>query len=138
MKRVIAAIILLPFLWVWLVIPPLCLFISLWDYVTKGPSMPTVRETQTKCKDLRKHLVAWVNSRPGQWTLGVKAVRVVLGLLAAEGIHTSGEVLAKELRKAQRKGEIRKRINDDRMVEYTALPPDGMLFVVDVPRKRHA
>ena len=24
---------------------------------------PTVREQQTKCKDLRRHLVAWVNAR---------------------------------------------------------------------------
>ncbi len=98
---------------------------------SKGCDMPepTVRQQQTKCKGLRKHLVAWVNSRPGEWTLGFEVVRRVLAALCRKGIFTSGEVLAKELRKAQRKGEIRKRIRKGTVyVEYTACAPSGELF----------
>ncbi len=90
---------------------------------------PTVREQQTKCKDLRKHLVAYVNLWRGGWWLGSEVVRTVQEKLEARGIHTTGEVLAKELRKAQRKGEIRKRIRPGTVyVEYTACAPAGMLF----------
>ena len=102
----------------------------------KGGEVTTVREQQTKCKELRKHLVAWINWRPGVWTLGVEVVRHAMAWLEKRGIFTSGEVLAKELRKAQRKGEIRKRIRPGTVyVEYTACAPDGKLF--DNTRKHH-
>ena len=75
----------------------------------------------TGYKHLRRRLVEWVNARPGRWLLGIN-VAVDVGMdMRRYGIHTSGEVLMKELRKAQRKGEIRKRINRLRMVEYTAV-----------------
>ncbi len=97
---------------------------------------PTVREQQTKCKDLRKHLVAYVNSWRGGWRLGSAVVRTVMQELEQAGIHTTGEVLAKELRKAQRKGEIRKRIRPGTVyVEYTAIGTgEGALFDFEAPK----
>ena len=90
--------------------------------------MSTVRQQQTKAKELRRHLTEWINLRPGLWILGAEVVREVLADLFTAGISTTGEALAVALRRAERKGEIRKRINDDRMVEYTAVAPSGMLF----------
>ena len=126
--RLLTGVLALSFLPLWLCAPPLCLFLSAWDYAWKGPAMATVRQQQTKAKELRKHLVAWVNARPGTWTLGGNIADTVLAELKGNGISTFSNVLSKELRKAERKGEIRKRINDDRMVEYTAVAPSGMLF----------
>jgi transcription elongation factor len=91
--------------------------------------MKSVREQETKNTTLRARLVGWIEASPrGEWTLGSRIVENVKRGLGTIGVHTTGEVLAKELRKAQRKGEIRKRINGDRMVEYTAIAPAGMLF----------
>ena len=91
---------------------------------------PTVRQQQSKCKDLRGHLVAYVNAKgQGVWTLGVEVVREVMAALCRKGIFTSGEVLAKELRHARRKGEITKRKRPGTVyVEYTANTPSGQLF----------
>ncbi len=97
---------------------------------------PTVRQQQTKCKDLRRHLVEWINLRPGLWVLGIEIVDIVKADLETAGIFTSGEVLAKELRHAQRKGEITKRKRPGTVyVEYTANAPTGQLF--DNSRTHH-
>ena len=84
--------------------------------------MRTVREQQAKCKTLREYLVLWIEAlKPGEWSLGVEVVRDVMATLCQKGIFTSGEVLAKELRHAQRRGEVRKRIRPGTVyVEYTA------------------
>lgn len=88
--------------------------------------MTTVNQQQTKNKDLRCHLVEWVNARPGRWLLGMNVADDVRAHLRHVGIHTSPEVLAKELRKAQRKGEIRKRIRPGTVyVEYMAVTKDS-------------
>jgi len=82
----------------------------------------TVKQQETKNASLRRHLVAWITARPGRWLLGISVTDDVRLHLRHIGIHTSGEVLAKELRKAQRKGEIRKRIRlGTCYVEYTAV-----------------
>lgn len=98
--------------------------------------MTTVREQQTKCKGLRAYLVEWVNAAPGKWELGSKIVEAVQKALRTyRDIHTTGEVLAKELRKAQRKGEIRKRLRPGTVyVEYTAIGTgEGALFDFAAP-----
>lgn len=88
--------------------------------------MTTVKEQETKNKSLRAHLVDWINARPGRWLLGANVTDDVRMQLRRLGIHTTGEVLAKELRKAQRKGEIRKRIRPMSVyVEYTAIDKDS-------------
>lgn len=146
--RLLLSVLTLPLLPLWLFIPPVCLLIIATEYAWRGKvhwpgqceveeksPMTTVKQQQTKRKNLREHLVAWVNARPGVWTLGAQVVREVLAGLFRQGINTTGEVLAKELRKACRKGEIRKRINDDRMVEYTAIGTgEGALFDFEAPR----
>jgi len=102
----------------------------------KGGEVTTVRQQQTKCKALRKHLVAVVDCCTEEWTLMPRIVEWTQNRLKVLGIHTTGEVLAKELRKACRKGEIRKRIRPGTVyVEYTACLLDGKLF--DNTRKHH-
>ena len=99
---------------------------------------PTVREQQTKCKTLRARLVECVNTHPaGEWQLGCEVVTDCQYVLTNTlGIHTTGEVLAKELRKACRLGEIRKRIRPGTVYgEYTACAPAGELF--DNSMKHH-
>ena len=106
--------------------------------------MKTVRQQATKCNDLRGWLVAWINQRPGQWLLGMDIADLVRVELKAHRIRTSGEVLMKELRHAQRLGEIQKRIRKGtRYVEYTSrgpepragggLPPDPAASCAEVP-----
>ena len=147
------AIILAPAL---LLVPVICLFVLAAEYALTGKLTPdviqetptqdeppqreeertvvemperTVKQVQTKCKGLRQALVAYVNSQRGLWILGSRVVREVLADLFRHGTNTTGEVLAKELRKAQRKGEIRKRIRPGTVyVEYTANAPSGQLF----------
>lgn len=120
---------------------------------------PTVGRQQKKCKTLLEELVAWVNQETirirraleayepsdfrhpvqrqlheelkthGEWILGARVVLEVQQSLYLRHIHTTGEVLAKELRKAQRKGEIQKRIRPGTVyVEYTANAPTGLLL----------
>ena len=102
----------------------------------KGGEVTTVRQQQTKCKTLRALLVIWITTRPGEWHLGSQIVERVKACLEGSGTYTTGEVLAKELRKAQRKGEIRKRIRPGTVyVEYTACLLDGKLL--DNTRKHH-
>lgn len=92
-------------------------------------SKPTVREQQTKCKGLRAALVEYVNARPGEWVLGGTIADEVLGILHRRGVSTFSNVLSKELRKAERLGEITKRKRPGTVyVEYTANPPSGMLL----------
>ena len=100
-------------------------------------STPTVREQQAKCKTLRSYCVATVEHFcMGNWVLGARIVELTQQLLHSHEIFTTGEVLAKELRKAQRRGEIRKRIRPGTVyVEYTACAPTGCLF--DNATKHH-
>lgn len=97
----------------------------------------TVKQVQTKCKGLRQALVAYVNRKRGLWILGSRIVREVLADLFRQDTNTTGEVLAKELRKAQRKGEITKRIRPGTVyVEYTANLVNGQLLDNSLPSHR--
>ena len=137
--RLLTGVLVLSFLPLCLCVPPLCLFVVAWEYTWTGNvrgiwrmDMGTVRGQETKNKALRQHLAEWINARPGRWLLGINVADDVRVHLRSLGIHTTGEVLAKELRKAQRKGEIRKRIRPlSKYVEYKALAPNGMLFDSD-------
>ena len=121
-------------------------------------TVPTVREQQRKCKDLRKKLIAWIERKvaevredirrlqktldvgghgidrlrlvdriatlkeDGIWTLGGVIAKTVLKELEAEHIQTFSNVLSVELRRAQRRGDIRKRIRPGTVyVEYTTV-----------------
>jgi phage terminase small subunit len=144
--RILLAVLTLPFLFLWLAIPPICLLVMATEYAWTGRiryqwrwEMDTVRDQQNKCKDLRKHLVKWINERPGRWLLGINVADDVRTHLRHSGIHTSAEVLAKELRKAQRKREIRKRIRPGSCyVEYMANAPEGMMLSVVGRERRRA
>ena len=78
--------------------------------MTPGPYKERARE---RIAELREHM---------PWTLGVEIADDAKVAFARAGIITSGEVLMKELRYAQRRGEIRKRIRPGtRYVEYTTI-----------------
>ncbi len=84
--------------------------------------MTTVKEQETKNKSLREHLIAYIEELPEMWTLGALIASDVLLRLGCRGIHTTGEVLAKELRRAARRGDIQRRIRPGtKYVEYTAI-----------------
>jgi hypothetical protein len=139
--RIGLAVLTLPFLLLWFIFPLFCLILIATEYAWTGKvrwgrheawryTMGTVGDRQRKWKELRMHLVKWVNARRGRWLLGSNVVDDVRKYIGHKGIHTTAGTLAKELRKAERKGEIRKRINDCGMVEYSANPPADMLFEV--------
>jgi len=82
----------------------------------------TIRKQVIKRKELRRRLVAWIDARPGKWLLGMDIADLVKIQLAKLHMRTSGETLQKELRHAERKNEIRKRIRKGtRNVEYTSI-----------------
>ena len=84
--------------------------------------MATIRKQVIKCKELRRRLVEWIDEHPGHWRLGMDIADQVKVRLAQLNMRTSGEVLMKEMRHAQRLGEIRKRIRKGtRYVEYTSI-----------------
>lgn len=82
-----------------------------------------VRKQATKCKRIRARAVQWVKDHyRGAPIPGVKVADAVKVEIIAEGMLTSGEVVAKELRAAVRAGQLRKSYtttNGTRLVQYS-------------------